>query len=69
MDRMQELDVELILKEPYYEGKNPELVARETGARVVELPNQPQAGQDYLQFIDSLIARITAATSGAGVGS
>jgi zinc/manganese transport system substrate-binding protein len=69
MDRMQELDVELILKEPYYEGKNPELVARETGARVVELPNQPQAGQDYLQFIDSLIARITAAASGAGVGS
>lgn len=68
MDRMNELDVELILKEPYYEGKNPELVARETGARVVELPNQPQAGQDYLQFFDSLIDRITVA-SGAGGGS
>jgi len=69
MDRMNELDVALILKEPYYEGKNPELVARETGARVVELPNQPQAGQDYLQFIDALIARITAAASGVGGGS
>lgn len=69
MDRMNELDVGLILKEPYYERDNPELVARETGARVVELPNQPQPGQDYLQFVDSLIAGITAAASGAGAGS
>jgi zinc/manganese transport system substrate-binding protein len=66
MDRMNELDVRLILKEPYYEDKNPQLVARETGARVVELPNQPQAGQDYLQFVDSLIDRIAAAARGTG---
>jgi zinc/manganese transport system substrate-binding protein len=66
MDRMNTLDVRLILKEPYYENKNPELVARETGARVVELPNQPQAGQDYLQFFDSLIERITSAARGTG---
>ncbi|CAN5846799.1 zinc ABC transporter substrate-binding protein [soil metagenome] len=66
MDRMNALDVQLILKEPYYENKNPELVARETGARVVELPNQPQAGQDYLQFIDSLIDRIAAAARATG---
>ena len=61
MDRMQALGVERILKEPYYENKNPQLVARETGAVVVELPNQPQPGQDYLAFIDSLIDRVTSA--------
>jgi zinc/manganese transport system substrate-binding protein len=63
MDRMQASDVRLILKEPYYEDKNPNLVARETGARVVELPNQPQAGQDYLAFIDSLVDRVTGAAA------
>jgi zinc/manganese transport system substrate-binding protein len=67
MDRMQARDVQLILKEPYYEDENPDLVARETGARVVELPNQPQAGQDYLAFIDSLVDRVARA-AGAGRG-
>ena len=66
MDRMQAGDVKLILKEPYYEDKNPDLVARETGARVVELPNQPQAGQNYLGFIDSLVDRVVGAAAGAG---
>ena len=68
MDRMQAQDVRLILKEPYYEDKNPDLVARETGARVVELPNQPQAGQDYFAFIDSLVERVADAAAGTGQG-
>jgi zinc/manganese transport system substrate-binding protein len=68
MDRMKAQDVKLILKEPYYEDKNPQLVARETGARVVELPNQPQAGQDYLEFVDSLIDRTVTAARGGGGG-
>ncbi|HEY7471371.1 MAG TPA: metal ABC transporter substrate-binding protein [Gemmatimonadota bacterium] len=67
MDRMKARDVKLILKEPYYEDKNPDLVARETGARVVELPNQPQAGQDYFAFVDSLVDRVVTAARGAGV--
>jgi zinc/manganese transport system substrate-binding protein len=66
MDRMKARDVKLILKEPYYEDKNPQLVARETGARVVELPNQPQAGQDYLEFVDSLVDRVVTAARGVG---
>ena len=66
MDRMKARDVKLILKEPYYEDANPELVARETGARVVELPNQPQPGQDYFAFIDSLVDRVMARPRGAG---
>ena len=66
MDRMQARDVNLILKEPYYEDANPELVARETGARVVELPNQPQPGQDYFAFVDALVDRVVTAARGAG---
>lgn len=61
MDRMRARDVRLILKEPYYENDNPALVARETGARVVELPNQPQPGQDYFAFVDGLVERLAAA--------
>jgi zinc/manganese transport system substrate-binding protein len=66
IDRMGARDVMLILKEPYYEDKNPQLVARETGARVVELPNQPQTGQNYLQFMDALVDRVAAAARGTG---
>lgn len=66
MDRMKAREVKLILKEPYYEDKNPDLVARETGARVVELPNQPQTGQDYFAFVDSLVDRVVTAARGAG---
>jgi len=67
MDRMKARKVELIFKEPYYEDDNPALVARETGARVVELPNQPQPGQDYLEFVDALVGRVSAAARDAGV--
>jgi ABC-type Zn uptake system ZnuABC Zn-binding protein ZnuA len=67
MDQMNSQDVKLILKEPYYENKNPDLVARETGARVVELPNQPQAGQDYFEFVDTLIDRVVTAAREGGV--
>ncbi|HET6617467.1 MAG TPA: metal ABC transporter substrate-binding protein, partial [Gemmatimonadota bacterium] len=66
MDRMKASEVKLILKEPYYEDKNPDLVARETGARVVELPNQPQTGQDYFAFVDTLVDRVVTAARGAG---
>jgi ABC-type Zn uptake system ZnuABC Zn-binding protein ZnuA len=67
MDQMNSRDVKLILKEPYYENKNPDLVARETGARVVELPNQPQAGQDYFEFIVTLIDHVVTAAREGGV--
>lgn len=66
MDRMAARDVRLILKEPYYEDENPALVAREIDARVVELPNQPQSGQDYLDFMDSLVDRVARAAGAGG---
>jgi hypothetical protein len=34
---------------------------------VVELPNQPQAGQYYFAFVDSLVDRVVTAARGAGV--
>lgn len=52
---------ELILKEPYYEDRNPELVARETGAEIVEIPNQPEEGESYLEFIDRIVERVASA--------
>lgn len=66
IERMRSSGARLVLVEPYYEKKNPQLVARETSAVVVELPNQPQAGQDYFGFIDALTARLAQAARGAG---
>ncbi|MDX1660358.1 MAG: metal ABC transporter substrate-binding protein [Gemmatimonadota bacterium] len=66
MDAMEAGEVELILKEPYYEDRNPELVARETGATVVELPNQPRGDQDYLEFVDGIVGEVISAARRAG---
>jgi hypothetical protein len=33
----------------------------------VELPNQPQAGQDYFEFVDTLIDRVVTAAREGGV--
>lgn len=63
IERMREAGARLILVEPYYEKQNPELVARETGAAVVELPNQPGAGTDsYFGLIDQIVDRLVAAS-------
>jgi ABC-type Zn uptake system ZnuABC Zn-binding protein ZnuA len=65
--RMKQVGAKLILVEPYYETRNPALVARETGARVVELPNQPGAGTDsYFGMIDQIVERLATASSSAG---
>jgi ABC-type Zn uptake system ZnuABC Zn-binding protein ZnuA len=65
--RMKQVGAKLILVEPYYETRNPALVARETGARVVELPNQPGAGTDsYFGMIDQIVERLATASRSAG---
>ena len=66
IERMKAADARLILVEPYYETKNPQLVSRETGAVMVELPNQPQRGQDYFAFIDALTSRLAESARRAG---
>jgi zinc/manganese transport system substrate-binding protein len=65
IERMKSSGARMILVEPYYEKKNPQLVARETGATIVELPNQPQRGQDYFGFVDALTTRLAQARTGA----
>ncbi|MDX1623481.1 MAG: metal ABC transporter substrate-binding protein [Gemmatimonadota bacterium] len=67
MDRMNARGIELILKEPYYEEKNPRLVARETGATVVELRNEPNPDETYLEFMDYVVDTVRAAGREAGV--
>ena len=70
IERMKEVGAKLILVEPYYEKKNPELVARETGATVVELPNQPGAGTDsYFGMIDQIVDRLAEAARSAGTAA
>lgn len=67
IEQMRQADARVILVEPYYETKNPELVARETGATVVVLPNQPGAGSDsYFGLIDQIVDRLTAAARSTG---
>lgn len=69
MDRMEARDVRLVLKEPYYENRNPALVARETGATIVELRNQPAEGETYLEFIDHVVDRVVSAANRAGAAA
>lgn len=68
--QMKRAEAKLILIEPYYERKNPRLVSRETGAEVVELPNQPGAGSDsYFGMIDQIVDRLTAAARSGGAAA
>lgn len=66
IDRMKATGAKLVFKEPYYESRNPELVARQTGAAIVELPNQPQPGQDYFAFIDTVVGDVVQAAHRSG---
>lgn len=66
MEQMKARGVEIVLKEPYYEDKNPRLVARETGATVVEIRNQPTGDEDYFRFIDHLVDQVAVAARRTG---
>ncbi len=56
--------VKVLLMEPFYSRKAPELVAAETGISVVECANsvggQPEA-TDYLAMIDNIVNRVSTA--------
>ncbi|MBU0616530.1 MAG: metal ABC transporter substrate-binding protein [Planctomycetes bacterium] len=62
--RIKAEGVELLLMEPFYSRKAPELVASQTGITVVECANsvggQPEAS-DYLAMIDNIVKRVSAA--------
>ncbi len=59
--RMQALDVPVILMEPFYSRKAPDLLAARTNARVVEVGNMVDAeadAKDYITMIDAIVRRL-----------
>jgi ABC-type Zn uptake system ZnuABC Zn-binding protein ZnuA len=61
---MKRLKIGLILVEPYFDVKTPESIARETGAKVLQLP--PSVGgvkeaADYIALFDYNVNRLAAA--------
>jgi zinc/manganese transport system substrate-binding protein len=62
--RIKSEEIKLLLMEPFYSRKAPDLVAAETGVTVVECANsvggQPEAA-DYLTMIDNIVNRVGAA--------
>jgi ABC-type Zn uptake system ZnuABC Zn-binding protein ZnuA len=61
--RIQSEGIEVLLMEPFYSRKAPDLVASQTGIRVVECANsvggQPVA-TDYLTMLDNAVERVSA---------
>lgn len=65
--RMQALDVKVILMEPFYSRRAPDLVAERTGAVVVEVGNMvgsEPAASDYIRMIDNIVRRMAEALEG-----
>lgn len=62
--RIRAEEIKLLLMEPFYSRKAPDLVASETGITVIECANsvggQPEAS-DYLTMIDNIVGRVSAA--------
>jgi ABC-type Zn uptake system ZnuABC Zn-binding protein ZnuA len=66
VQRVKTEGIKALIMEPFYSRKAPDLLASETGIRVVECANsvagQPEA-TDYLAMIDNIVARISTALS------
>jgi len=64
IERIKAENVKLLVMEPFYSRKAPELVSSETGIKVVECANsvggQPEAS-DYLSMIDNIVKRVSLA--------
>ena len=61
---MKQQDVKLVLMEPWHERRTPDLVAQQTGAKVVELPAQIGAEAeiaDYPSLCKAITARVVEA--------
>jgi ABC-type Zn uptake system ZnuABC Zn-binding protein ZnuA len=64
INEIQRDGVKLILMEPWHERRTPDLVAQQTGAKVVEFPAQVGGEDDvpdYPSMCKGIVARITAA--------
>lgn len=63
-ERIRREGIRLILVDNFYDPSLPNAIARETGARVLVLPNQvggEKGTEDYFKLMDYLIAEMTAA--------
>ncbi|UCG15093.1 MAG: zinc ABC transporter substrate-binding protein [Phycisphaerales bacterium] len=64
VNRVKREDIKVLLMEPFYSRKAPDLVASETGIAVVQcaisVGGQPEAS-DYLTMIDSVVNRVSTA--------
>lgn len=58
IDIMKKEDVKIVLKEPYYSKRAVKKVAKQTGAKIVELTNFPGSRLDARSYIDNLKANI-----------
>jgi zinc/manganese transport system substrate-binding protein len=66
-DLIKREQVKVILMEPYHERGIPDLVARQTGAKVVVLvagAGKAQGTADYLAFFETAVAQVAEALSG-----
>ncbi len=62
--RMEALEVPLILMEPFYSRRAPDLLAERTGAVVLEVGNMVEsepAAKDYISMMDNIVRRVAAA--------
>ncbi|MBM4378537.1 MAG: zinc ABC transporter substrate-binding protein [Deltaproteobacteria bacterium] len=57
--------VPLVLQEDWYSAQASELVAQKSGARLVRVPGMVPEGQGYLDYVDRLVAAVTAALPAA----
>ena len=65
---MKRNNVKVILVQPFQNRKTAETVARQTGATVVDAPQQPGVGKDtdnYFENMDNLVRAIAGALGGA----
>ena len=65
---MKRDNVKVILVQPFQNRKTAETVARQTGAAVIDAPQQPGAGKDtddYFENMDNLVRAIARALGGA----
>ena len=64
IEQMKRQGVKLILMEPWHEHRTPDLIAEQTGAKVVELPAQVGSASeatDYPSLCKAIVSRVTAA--------
>jgi zinc/manganese transport system substrate-binding protein len=61
IDQMKRQNVKLILMEPWHERRTPELIAQQTGAKVVEIPAQVGSARDvpyYPSVCKGIVMRV-----------